>query len=306
MEKNEGEKLTGVVSSRESFKTENSSKGGVEEKRYVQKKEIGRVKTINREKFLFFPLLVMIGILFLIGFSLAVTTISDNSIILEPSSEPKNPVFGMIYIDNAEQFRFYNGGRWIGLVFEDDEDCKAQWECDDWGDCINDYQTRSCENLKPACSGEKPEERNSCTSDVEAIEETVIEEEVTEETSEQIPEELLDASITLDENIISSSEDLTVRVSLKSFGRKFASARLIYTISDSEGNNIHSSFDEARIYTERVVTKRFEDLNLEEGNYILNVNIEYAGILEEFDQSFEIRSSPLKKIREFFSKIFGG
>lgn len=289
------------------------------------------MKIISGKNFLFFLLVVMLGILSFSGFSLAVTTISDNSIILEPSSEPENPIFGMIYIDNAGQFRFYNGERWIGLVFEDDKDCKAQWECSVWGDCINDYQTRSCENLKPTCSGEKPEERNSCEPGVEQLEEIeetleeilenetvseevieeVIEEEIIpegpiEETSEQVPEELLDASITLEENVISSSEDLTARVFLESFGRKFVSARLIYVILDSEGNSVYDSFEETRIYTERVVTKRFDDLDLEEGNYVLNVNIEYAGILEEFDQSFELKASFFKEIREFFLKIFGG
>jgi len=326
--------LKGVVSPR----TESSwvSSG----MRYPSIPEVFRhLDIISGRKFLFF-LLVILGILTFGGFSLAVTTISDNSIVLEPSSEPENPVFGMIYIDNVGQFRFYNGERWIGLVFEDDEDCKAQWECNDWGDCINGYQTRSCENLKPTCSGEKPEERNSCESGVEAAkeepieeipeevieevpEEEVSEEEVTEEEVEEIPEEvieevpeeepveeipeeLLDASIMLEENVISRSEDLTVRVFLESFGRKFASARFIYTILDSEGNSVYSSFDETRIYTERVVTKRFEDLDLEDGKYTLDLDIEYAGILEEFDQSFEIKSSPLKKIREFFSRIFGG
>jgi len=279
------------------------------------------VKIISGKRFLFSLLVIMLGILFFSGFSLAVTIINDNSIILEPSNEPENPVFGMIYIDNAGQFRFYNGERWIGLVFEDDEDCKAQWECSVWGDCINDYQTRSCENLKPTCSGEKPEERNSCGFDVEAVEEEATEEEVIEEVTEEeiiseeeviegvieeVPEELLDASIMLEENVISRSEDLTVRIFLESFGRKFVSARIIYIISNSEGNSVYSSFDESRIYTERVVTKKFQDLDLGEGEYILNVNIEYAGILEEFDQSFEIKTSPMKKILEFFSKIFGG
>jgi len=290
--------------------------------RYLKNKG-GKVKRISGKKFFFFLLVVMLGILFFSGFSLAVTTISDNSLVLEPSSEPENPVFGMIYLDNANQFRFYDGELWIGLVFEDDKDCKANWECDDWGDCINSYQTRSCENLKPTCSGEKPDERNSCESRVESteeeveeepveeiiteeevIEEEVIEEESTEETSEQIPEELLDVSIMLEENVISSSEDLIVRVFLESFGRKFVSARIIYTILDSEGNSVYGSFDERRIYTERVVTKKFDDLDLKEGDYILNVNIEYAGILEEFDQIFEIRDVPFKEIRAFFSKIF--
>jgi len=305
----------------------------------VHRLGVDKVKIISGKTFFFFLFSVMLGILSFSGFSLAVTTISDNSIVLQPSSEPENPVFGMIYMDNAGQLRFYNGERWVGLVFEDDEDCKAQWECSVWGDCINDYQTRSCENLKPTCSGEKPEERNSCGSGVEQLEEVeetipeepipeeevieevpeeepipeevtgevpeeVIEEVPEEESIEEIPEELLDASIMLEENIISRSEDLTVRVFLESFGRKFVSARLIYIILDSEGNSIYSSFDESRVYTERVMTKRFEDLDLGEGEYTLNVNIEYAGILEEFDQRFEISS--FKKIREFFSRIFGG
>jgi len=300
------------------------------------KKRMGDVKIISKKNFFFFLFVVMMGILSFSDFSLAVITISDNSIILEPGSEPENPVFGMIYLDNSGQFRFYDGERWVGLIFENDETCEAQWECGVWGDCINGYETRSCENLKPTCSGERPKERNSCGSSVEQLEEIeetveeilenetvskeVIEEIIEaieeivpkapveqipeEEIIEEIPEELLDASITLEENVISDSESLTARVFLESFGRKFVSARLIYIILNSEGNSVYSSFEETRIYTERIVTQRFDGLDLEEGEYILNVNIEYAGILEEFNQSFEVKDSTLKKVREFFSKNF--
>jgi len=96
---------------------------------------------------------------------------------------------------------------------------------------------------------------------------------------------------------------LVVRFSLESFGRRFVSARLVYTIVDSEGNSVYSDLDETRIYTERVVTRKFEDLDLKEGEYTLMIDLEYAGIIEKFNQKFEIKAGPLEKIRAFFDKI---
>ena len=66
-------------------------------------------------------------------------------ITLQPKIEPENPVFGLIYLDiNSKKLRFYDGFDWYNLELEKDKICSFSKDCNQWGDCINNYQTKTC------------------------------------------------------------------------------------------------------------------------------------------------------------------
>ena len=94
-------------------------------------------------------------------------------ITLQPKTEPKNPVFGVIYLDiNSKKLRFFDGFDWYDIALEKDKVCDASRECKEWGDCINDYQTRTCLLVNEFCTKSKIIEKQDCSSQETWEEET--------------------------------------------------------------------------------------------------------------------------------------
>jgi len=67
---------------------------------------------------------------------------------------------------------------------------------------------------------------------------------------------------------------------------------------------MHREFEEARVYSDKVVIKEFGDLELENGKYNIKLKVEYGGIVEEFDADFEIDDGLLTRIKIWFRDIF--
>jgi hypothetical protein len=124
--------------------------------------------------------------------------------------------------------------------------------------------------------------------------------------SEPIPEELFDITFDIEENTLSSSDKLVVLITLQNFGRKHVPARLIYIFEDKDGNEVYRDFEEIRVYTDESIIKRFDELKLKQGKYKLKLNVEYAGIVEEFESGFEIKENVLVRIKNWFDVLFGG
>ncbi|NPE26773.1 hypothetical protein HNV12_02085 [Methanococcoides sp. SA1] len=283
--------------------------------------------------------------------------------------------------------------------------CEASVACADWGDCINDYQTRTCIIITKDCSESKTIEEQACVAEslfeeetpeetetseerltenetkiIEEDEEPVEEEEETQdeqdsnetiveepvepvevceevctageesceeecseeescsescsmddegvesceetcETSEsceevcepgeevceevcEVPEQLFDITFDLEQTTMASIKDLVVWITLQNFGKRYIPARLIYIISDDSGNEIHREFEEVRVYTDKALIKEFGDLELENGKYNFKLNVEYGGIVEEFDVDFRIDDGWLTRIKIWLRDIF--
>jgi len=91
---------------------------------------------------------------------------------------------------------------------------------------------------------------------------------------------------------------------LQNFGKRYVPARLIYSVLDETGEEIYGTFEEVRVYTDESIIKRFDDLTLEEGNYKLVMEVEYAGIIEQFEDDFSVESGLFSSIKRFFMRLF--
>lgn len=260
--------------------------------------------------------------------------------VLKPRSVPANPIEGLIYFDSvSRRLMFYDGVQWNVLSYLQSNapttektqasstsahSCANAWGCAEWGDCINDYQTRTCLLVDTACNAvPAPAEEQACVSDFELEgaagsqserlegqsqeQETSPSEPAPEEQSsgaeeEAIPENLFDITFALRSDIIERSQDLSLVVTLQNFGTRYVPARLVYIIYDENGRSVHSDVEETRVYTDQSFIKTFTDLDLNEGNYEITLTVQYAGITEEFSQPFEIRASTWTMIKNLFAR----
>jgi len=300
--------------------------------------------------------------------------------ILQPSSEPSSPELGMIYLDaNSKRLNFYDGIDWYEISLKEkdlveketkkekteSEICALSTYCEEWGDCINDYQTKICVTINEDCSESETSESRDCSienpfqeeideskeiskssdskgkssskEEVETEEEIIDDEEISEEeivieeieaeiveetptgeveevepepseeapAEEAIPEELFDITFDLEKSSLSKSDKLVVWVTLQNFGRKYIPARLIYIITDKDGREIYKEFKEIRVYTDESFIHVFEDLVLEDGEYNLELKVEYAGIIEDFKSGFKVKENVILNIKNWFIELFG-
>jgi len=150
----------------------------------------------------------------------------------------------------------------------------------------------------------------SCSTDDEGnevCEEICEAEEVCEEVCREVcevPEELFDITFDLEESSLSKSDKLVLWATLQNFGKRYVPARIIYVVSDDDGEEVYREFEEIRVYTDESIIKKFDNLVLDDGNYVLSMKVEYAGIVEEFSDSFAIESGFFVSIKRFFSGWF--
>ena len=208
-----------------------------------------------------------------------------------------------------------------------DENCN-KYEDTETRDCISDFELESA--AKGSHDVELIEDETSDGSDSpeegeEGSEEsTEAEEEIEEETkkvkdpktkevesdtdspkeSSEIPEELFDITFDLEESSLSKSDELIVWITLQNFGKRYVPARLIYVVTDIEGNEIYKEFEEIRVYSDESIIKRFEGLVLEKGVYTLSMKVEYASIVEEFSDEFSVEEGVFNSIKRFFTRMF--
>lgn len=144
---------------------------------------------------------------------IAESLVINHIFLLKPITQPLNASAGMIYFDkDTHRLKFYDGNEWQFISFYNESstiaNCEISWDCSSWGDCINNYQTRSCTPLDGSCSlTSVPEEKQAC-SVAEQITETVASEETANETT-QSSENVAVAQTTLNETTPSLSETPT-------------------------------------------------------------------------------------------------
>lgn len=117
----------------------------------------------------------------------------------------------------------------------------------------------------------------------------------TEDQVVEIPEKLLDVSFILDENIISRSENLISITKLKNFGRESFPVYLTYTIYNSSSNSIYSTKRVLQVRTEQAEVSKFSDFKAPQGNYRLDLKVDYSNITEIFSQLFEINEEIIEE-----------
>jgi len=165
------------------------------------------------------------------------------------------------------------GGGNGGSVSEEEEECTYDWDCTDWSICINGTQTRECTNLG-TCNGTegKPEEQKSC----------------------KIP--LFDIKI----KDIEVTKEKTLKFNIDLFEKADYGRIEVKTkcMVIKEGEEIFSQIETLNVEGRLIYGKEIKELTLEDGNYILRVEIVYGEQQKAFaEQGFEV-----KKEKTFFEK----
>lgn len=113
--------------------------------------------------------------------------------------------------------------------------------------------------------------------------------------------QLFDISFELDNSIVLDIKDLVARVTFESFGTEPTPVYITSIILDEIGNQLYLEQDSLVVETEAVFTKKFENLNLEIGKYVILLNTLYNEDVEDgFWKEFEIRSKVGKSPGQLF------
>ena len=105
----------------------------------------------------------------------------------------------------------------------------------------------------------------------------------------QLPSQLFDIALIVDETKLTKAADLFARVTFISFGREDTPVEMTFTVIDENGKEYYRSVDKTTIQTEGVFNKTFKDLILAKGKYTLVLNTLYnTNVKDEFKQDFEV------------------
>ena len=117
--------------------------------------------------------------------------------------------------------------------------------------------------------------------------------------------QLFDVNFELDNSIVLDIRDLVSRVTFESLGTEPTTVYITFIILDEIGNRVHLEQDSLVVETEAVFTKKFENLDLEIGKYVILSNTIYNGEIEDgFWKEFEIRSKIGKSPGQLFDIKF--
>ena len=106
---------------------------------------------------------------------------------------------------------------------------------------------------------------------------------------EELPGQLFDISLEIDDTTISDIKELVARVIFTSFGTEPTPVDLTFRILDEQGKEVYFEKDEITVETEEVLAKKFENLDLPDGKYTLKLTTLYnVDVEDEFTAEFTI------------------
>lgn len=123
------------------------------------------------------------------------------------------------------------------------------------------------------------------------------------ELDETIPLELFDIRMDLESSTLEASGDLEVVVTYESFGRVPTYVDLDYSVYDEDGEKVYTRLGEIVVFVEEIRRVRFDDLELESGEYLFVFKTSYnVDVFDEFKQKFTVKK---KGFWERFLSWFG-
>ncbi len=106
---------------------------------------------------------------------------------------------------------------------------------------------------------------------------------------EQIKKQLFDITFNLIDNSIKDILELTAIISFENFGAEPTLIKLLFTILDQDGKEVHSEEDQITVETEKILRKSFGNADLPNGEYTLILTTLYnINVVDEFRQDFKI------------------
>jgi len=101
---------------------------------------------------------------------------------------------------------------------------------------------------------------------------------------------LFDIRLELENNVLAYTNQLIARAIFQTFGSVPTPVDMVFSITDINDRVLASYNESMVVETEGVFTKKFTDLNLPAGNYILHMNTRYnTDVLDNFELPFSIR-----------------
>ncbi len=171
------------------------------------------------------------------------------------------------------------GGGGGGII----EKCTYNWDCTPWSVCSDNKQNRSCSNIG-SCKGVegKPLEVISCS------------------------EFLFDVLLRIEEIYIDENNNLKFNVALnETIGLDRVDVHVKYSIIDSKNYEIFSQLETRAVQKYVSYDKVIEDFNLEDGKYVLRVDVLYGNLQRAFaEHGFEILDKKII-LKKDNSKITG-
>src|SRR3989339_809777 len=108
---------------------------------------------------------------------------------------------------------------------------------------------------------------------------------------EERPNQLFDITFEIDDSLILNINELVTRVTFESFGTVPTPVNLTYIIVDEMGKTLHVEKDYLTVETEKILTRDFKSLVLDDGEYTLILTTLYNGDVEdEFRQKFVVKN----------------
>ena len=121
---------------------------------------------------------------------------------------------------------------------------------------------------------------------------------------EELPSQLFDISLELDNTTVSDIANLVARVIFESFGTEPTPVDLTFRILDEQAKEVHREKDSIVVETEAVFTKKFEGLTFPKGKYTLVLKTLYnVDVEDEFRADFEIVEEKVALLKVLISAI---
>jgi sporulation protein YlmC with PRC-barrel domain len=151
--------------------------------------------------------------------------------------------------------------------------CEYIWDCGSWSICSNGTQKRECNNIGN-CTGieGKPIEARECS------------------------DELFDVIMKLNEIEITPNKTLKFDVNLtETKGIEKTDVQIKYAIINSNNSEVFSQIETRAIRGNLTYEKEISEINLEEGDYILRIDIVYGNLQRAFaEQKFKVEKEKIE------------
>ncbi len=143
--------------------------------------------------------------------------------------------------------------------------CKPNWDCSVWSDCVDEKQTRTCENLNPNCNINKPIVKRGCRVNW------------SKGNREDV---LFDIGLGIFNKTVSSGKlsGLIGLVNLRI--PEGVNASLYYRILDSSGRIVYEETEMIFVEAQTEFTKEIDVSTLNEGDYTFLIDLAYEGQTE--------------------------
>jgi len=114
----------------------------------------------------------------------------------------------------------------------------------------------------------------------------------------RIPAQLFDIKLEIEETTVQFSNKLTAWVRFENFGTEPIPVNMTYIILDRYETKLYTDQDSAVVWTEELIIKKFDNLELPDGKYVLMLHTLYGNnVFDEFRQDFEVgREKPQKPL----------